>query len=176
MGGDPARLAVAGDSAGAVLAAGVALRARDAGAPVLVGQLLVYGSCNYPSYPDGPPPSMIEHAAAPMLRVGDLDFFWGHYLRDPATEQDHPLASPVRAPSHAGLVPAFIQTAECDPSRDDAERYGAVLKAAGVPVEVRRYAGMPHGFLSWLGVIDGARTAINDASAWLKARFAAART
>lgn len=172
IGGIPGRLAVAGDSAGAVLAAGVALRARDRGAPALAGQLLIYGSCNYPTDETA---SMRELKDAPLLSLQDLDFFWAQYLSDPRAEQNHPLASPLRAPSHHGLAPAFIVTAENDPSRDDAERYGNKLVAAGVPVQMRRYLGMVHGFISWLGVIDSAQEAIDDSSDWLRARFADAR-
>lgn len=171
IGGTPSLLAVAGDSAGAVLAAGVALRARDAGGPALCAQLLLYGSCNYPSQETA---SMRELKDAPILSASDIHFFWRHYLANPEVSQHDPLASPARAASHAGLPPAFVQTAEIDPSRDDAERYGQLLVAAGVPVLTRRYTGMVHGFVSWLGLIDGAQAAIDDAGDWLKVRFAAA--
>ena len=77
----------------------------------------------------------------------------------------------MRAASHAGLPPAFIGTAELDPSRDPGEAYGPVLIAAGVPVELHRYAGMPHGFMSWLGIVDMAQTAADDACAWLRKQF-----
>jgi acetyl esterase len=169
--GDANRLAVAGDSAGANLATGVALRARDASGPRLRAQVMFYGSGNYPSVET---PSAKEFAQGPILSRSDVDYFWGLYLSNPKKDQDHPLASPIRAASHAGLAPAFMGTAEIDPTRDDGEAYAAKLAAAGVPVESRRYAGMVHGFVSWLGVIDGAQTAINDASAFLKKWFAAA--
>ncbi|SNS86859.1 acetyl esterase [Sphingomonas laterariae] len=167
---DPARLAVAGDSAGANLAAGVALRARDAGAPKLVAQAMFYGSGNYPSEET---PSSEEFAKGPLLSRDDVHFFWRQYLADPDKDQHHPLASPIRAASHAGLPPAYMGTAEIDPSRDDGERYAAKLEAAGVPVETRRYAGMVHGFVSWLAFLPGARTAMDDACAFLKRQFAA---
>jgi acetyl esterase len=70
------------------------------------------------------------------------------------------------------LPPAFIGTAEIDPTRDAAEHYGALLRDAGIDVEQHRYAGMPHGFVSWLGIVDGAQKAIDDASAWLRRQFA----
>lgn len=168
IGGDPARLAVAGDSAGAILAAAIALRARDAGGPQLTGQILWYGSCNYPSIDT---PSAIEFADGPILTRADTEFFWNQYLSAPATDQNHPWASPMRATSHAGLPPAFVGTAELDPSRDDAEDYGRALASAGVPAEIRRYPGMVHGFISWLGIVEGANQSMQEATDWLKARF-----
>ena len=67
-----------------------------------------------------------------------------------------------------------VLTAEADPLRDFGEAYGRKLVAAGVPVQTRRYPGMVHGFLSWIGMIDAARTAVDDASAWLTMQFARA--
>jgi acetyl esterase len=165
LGGDPDRLAVAGDSAGANLATGVALRARDAKDPKIRAQVMFYGSGNYPSVETA---SAKEFAQGPLLSLDDVHYFWSHYLSNPEKDQHHPLASPIRAASHAGLPPTFAATAEIDPSRDDGEAYAAKLSAAGVPVESRRYAGMVHGFVSWLGVLDGAQLALDDACAFLK--------
>lgn len=172
LNGIPGQIAVAGDSAGAVLAAGVALRARDAGGPALRAQVLIYGPCDYPSLDT---PSVREFRDAPILGADDALYFWGQYLSDPERERTNPLAAPVRAASHTGLAPAFVCVAEIDPSRDDAEAYGQTLMAAGVPVMMRRYIGMLHGFVSWLGMVDAAQDAIDDASAWLKMHFATAR-
>jgi acetyl esterase len=170
IGGDADRIGVGGDSAGAVLAGSVALRARNIPGLKLRGQLLFYGSMNYPSVPM---PSMIEFADGPILTADDIDYFWSLYLRDPAVDQHNPEASPIRAADHAGLPPAFIGAAELDPSRDAAEAYGPALEKSGVPVVVKRYPGMPHGFMSWLGMIDMAQTATDDASAWLRTQFGA---
>jgi acetyl esterase len=172
IGGDPGRIAVGGDSAGAVLSASVSIRARDEGGPRLRAQLLFYGSMNYPSDSF---PSMSAFADGPILTSDDVDYFWHQYLAKPDEDQSHPWASPIRAKSHANLPPAFIGTAELDPTRDPAEAYGPVLTKAGVPVELHRYAGMPHGFMSWLGFVDMARTAADDACAWLRTQFGSAR-
>jgi acetyl esterase len=169
IGGDAARLAVAGDSAGGNLACAVALRARDEGGPALRAQVNLYGSCNYPSVET---PSALEFAEGPILKRDDVDWFWEQYLTDPATQQDDPQASPVRAASLAGLPPAFVVTAECDPSRDDAEAFAAKLAQAGVDVRHKRYAGMVHGFASWVGFLPGAREALTDAAQFLKTNLA----
>lgn len=166
---DVARLAVAGDSAGGVIASAIALRARDEGGPRLVAQWNFYGSCNYPSEVTA---SAREFANSQLLSRDDIDYFWELYLADPAKDQHHPWASPIRASSHRGLPPAFIGTAEIDPSRDDTEAYAAKLKAAGVPVELRRFEGMPHGFLAFLGMVNGAGRALDEGNAWLRTQFA----
>lgn len=168
IGGDPARLAVAGDSAGGNFACALALMARDAGGPKLSAVVNLYGSANYPSEETA---SAREFADGPLLRRDDVDWFWEQFLRDPAREQHDPRASAARAASHAGLPPHFIGTAEADPSRDDTEAYAAKLRAAGVEVEAKRYAGMIHGFASWVGFLPGAREALGDVGAFLKTRL-----
>ncbi|TWB25641.1 alpha/beta hydrolase [Nitrospirillum bahiense] len=170
IGGIPGRLAVAGDSAGAVLAASVALRARDEGGPQLDGQVLIYGSGGYPR---GETASWRDYPVAPFISTEDTFFYWHQYLSQVEAQRDNPLASPNRAESHVGAAPAFIATAEFDPTRDDAEGYGLLLVAAGVPVTTRRYVGMVHGFVSWLGVIDAAQTAVDDVGGWLRQQFSA---
>lgn len=165
FGGDPARLAVAGDSAGGNLVAAAALRARDQGGPVLRAQVNLYGSCNYPSEQTA---SAREFAAGPLLQQDDIAWFYEQYLPDPAVQQHDPQASPFRAASHANLPPTFVGTAECDPSRDDAEAFSAKLAGAGVPVTAKRYPGMVHGFASWVGFLPGARAVLQDAAAFLK--------
>jgi acetyl esterase len=168
IGGDPARIAAAGDSAGANHACALALMARERGGPALRAVVNIYGSC---TFPDTDTPSSREFADGPILRRDDIDWFWEQYLSDPAEGDDY-RASPLRAASHAGLPPHFVGTAECDPSRDDAEAYAAKLSAAGVPVEMKRYAGMVHGFASWVGFLPGAQTVLRDASGFLARHFA----
>jgi acetyl esterase len=165
--GDSARIAVAGDSAGGNHASALALMARDRGGPGLCGVVNIYGSCNFPSEDT---PSSREFADGPILRTDDVDWFWEQYLADSADRDDY-RASPFRAVSHVGLPPHFVGTAECDPSRDDAEAYAAKLSGAGVPVAVRRYAGMVHGFASWVGFLPGARAILGDAAEFLKTQF-----
>jgi acetyl esterase len=169
--GDPTRIAIGGDSAGAILSASTTLRIRDQGGPKLQAQILFYGSMTYEI--DAPTKSLEEFKDGPWLRKEDITYFWSHYLPNLAVDQKNPLACPTYATSHADLPPAFVGTAECDPTRDAAEEYGAKLKAAGVLVEQHRYAGMPHGFVSMVAVLPTARKAVDDAGAFLRKRFAA---
>ncbi|HLU91334.1 MAG TPA: alpha/beta hydrolase [Pedomonas sp.] len=166
--GQPERMAVAGDSAGGFLAAVVTLLARDAGGPKLCAQVLFYAGGDYPSKDTE---SSLQFANGPLLTRDDTHFFWSQYLTDPEKEQHDFRASPARASSHAGLPPAFVGTAECDPSRDDAETYGRILQAARVETEIRRYEGMVHGFVSWVSFLEGAQQAMADANAFLRRQF-----
>lgn len=165
LGGDPARIAVAGDSAGGNLAAVMALRARDERGPRLVGQLLVYPVTDYPS---DAMPSYAANDAYGLSRAA-MEHYWMQYLGD--APADAPYAAPLRATDLAGLPPALVITAEYDVLRDEGEAYGGKLQAAGVPVEVIRYDGVNHGFFSMAGLIEGGTQAMSDACAWLRARF-----
>ncbi len=149
---DPARIGVAGDSAGGNLAAAVALKARDAGGPVLAYQLLIYPATNY----DLDTPSALANAEGYLLQRESMRWFWDHYLSEPS-DAENPLACPLRAPDLSGLPPAFVVTAEFDPLCDDGDRYAEALRAAGVAVSHRRYDGMLHGFFWMAGVLDQAR-------------------
>lgn len=141
LGGDPARLAVAGDSAGANLAGGAAVVARDEGI-ALAAQLLIYPSTDFTEAT--PYPSRVENAESFLLSVDDMLWFREQYLADGAD----PRASLVLQPDLTGLAPAIVVSAECDPLRDEAEAYAEALRAAGVPVLARRYDGLPHGFFA----------------------------
>jgi acetyl esterase len=165
IGADPARLAVGGDSAGGNLAAGVALRARADG-PALAGQLLVY-------------PNTDQLADDQSMRAADdrflfnrhsVDWYRQHYLANPG-DAAHPLASPLRAESLAGLPPALVITAEYDPLRDQGEAYARRLADEGVPVELSRYPGMAHGFFTMIGTLGASRAAIAQAASRLRAWF-----
>lgn len=164
IGGIPGKIAVAGDSAGGVLSAAVAMRARDEGGPRLSAQVLIYGGDGYPT---GESETWKRYPHAPLADIKDVLYFWDTYLTKPE-DRLNPLASPGRAADFSGLAPALIITAEYDCTSDDSEAYGRKLVAAGVPVLTRRYIGAIHGFVSWLGMVDCARSAIDDAGGWLK--------
>ncbi|HVA44125.1 MAG TPA: alpha/beta hydrolase [Acidimicrobiales bacterium] len=158
LGADPARLAVAGDSAGGNLAAVVAIRARDAGSPAVAYQLLIYPTTDA----TGSHPSIQENGQGYFLTAETMVWFQGHYL-GPDGDRNHPDASPLFIEDLSGVAPAFIVTAEYDPLRDEGEAYGRRLEEAGVPTKVRRYDGMIHAFFQLDAVIPAAASAITDA-------------
>jgi len=164
FGVDPSLIAVGGDSAGGNLATVVALRARDAGGPALAFQLLVYPLVDFTDHDSG---SMREFAEGHFLTTAIMDYFADHYL-PPGVDRRQPWVSPLKA-NLAGLPPASVLTAECDPLRDQGEAFAARLKQAGVQTALKRYDGMIHPFFGLGGIFDGAREAVADASAALKA-------
>jgi acetyl esterase len=168
IGADPGRVVVAGDSAGGNLAAVTALRARDEGGPVLLGQLLIYPVTDY--HTPGTP-SMAENAEGYGLTRKDMEWFWGHYLANPA-DADNPHACPLRAKDLGRLPPALVMTAEYDPLRDEGELYGRAMQSVGVPTRIERWEGVNHGFFFFVGVVDKSGAAMEQSCAWLRALFA----
>ncbi|MGW1293053.1 alpha/beta hydrolase [Streptomyces sp. NPDC002533] len=166
-GADSRRIAVAGDSSGGNLAAVMALMARDYDEPALSAQVLVYP----PLHNDLPSNSMRDNKDPMFFNAHSSAWFWGKYLADPA-DGDSPYASPLKAADHSGLPPALILTAELCPVRDEGEQYANALSAAGVPVEYRDYAGLPHGFLAVAAKLQAARDALGLISGFLRERLA----
>ncbi len=168
FGGDPTRVAVAGDSAGGNLAAAVTLMARDRGRPALVYQVLIYPAVTFDL--------SVEELPVDLADLPPYYQQMGEWLRDLylTSEDDwtHPLAAPLLAESHAGLPPALVITAEYDVLRDQGERYAARLHDAGVDVAATRYNGMVHGFLSLMALFpDDARHAIDEMGRALREAF-----
>jgi acetyl esterase len=168
LGANPTLIAVAGDSAGANMAAVTALRVRDEGGPALCGQLLLYPVTDY--HTPGTP-SYEENTEGYGLTRDTMKWFWAHYLTD-ASEGGHPYASPLRAADLSDLPAALVITGEYDPLRDEGEFYAEKLRAAGVPTALTRYHGVNHGFMFWVGVVDKAGAAMNEACEWLRGVFA----
>jgi acetyl esterase len=138
LGTDPARIAVGGHSAGAGLAAAVALRARDQQGPPIRFQLL-----NQPQLDDRQETwSARNFTDTPWMTRDKLAATWRHYL---GSQPASPYAAPARADDLAGLPPAYVATAEFDPLRDEAIGYALRLLQAGVPVELHQWPGTFHG-------------------------------
>jgi acetyl esterase len=127
LGGDAARLAVAGDSAGGNLSAVVARRARDAGGPPIAFQLLVYPctdmTCVLPSH--------TENGTGYFLDSDAINWFLENYVAD--ADPRHPDASPLFVDDLSGLPPAFVLTAGFNPLRDEGEAHAEPLRRAVTP-------------------------------------------
>jgi acetyl esterase len=166
FGGDPTRLAVMGDSAGGNLAAVCALLARDAGAPDIALQVLVYPvvDCNFDTA------SYRENAKGYLLTAADMEWFFSCYTTggvDPAEWR----ISPLRAPDLSGVAPAVVITAEFDPLRDEGGAYARRLEESGVPVTFLPYDGMIHAFFGLSAAFDASRDALERVSAELSRAF-----
>jgi len=152
---DTARIGVAGDSAGANLASGVALKARD-NHIALAFQLLIY-PCNGRDFETD---SYLNNATGYGLSTQAMRWFWEQYLQ---SSEDHfnPYAVPMQASTFEGVAPAIIITAQYDPLLSDGEQYAQLLQRDGVSVFYKEYAGMIHGFFTNMAVTPTAREAID---------------
>lgn len=163
LGGDAARLAVAGDSAGANVATVLARRTRDSGGPPIAFQLLVYPATD----------AAMDTRSYEQFGSGfglDRDAMagsWDAYRGDVPAED--PGISPLRAADLAGLPPGLVITAENDPLRDEGEAYAQRLREAGVETQSVRLAGMVHGFFRWRAICPEAEDATRAAAAALRA-------
>jgi acetyl esterase len=168
LGADPERLGVHGDSAGANLAAVVALMARDKGGPQLRLQSLVYPVADFRMETE----SYRKYATGcGILTAEAMRWFRGHYLRTMEDASDW-RASPGLAPELTGVAPAIVVAAECDVLRDEGFAYAERLKAAGVAVERHEYAGMIHAFFGMMPAVDDAMNAQRQVWAAFKKAFA----
>jgi acetyl esterase len=160
------RVIVAGDSAGAALAAGVTLWARDAQPGRVAGQVLIYpglgGDLDQGSY--------VEMADTIGLTTREV----AYYQALLAAPVDAPYAAPLKA-DLTGLPPAFISAAHFDPLRDDARRYAARLALAGCDVAYREEPQMIHGWLRARAASPGAARAFAALLAAISTLCAAGR-
>ncbi len=141
LGVDPARIAIAGQSAGGGLAAATALLARDRKGPALCFQLL-----DIPELDDRlETPSMQQFTDTPMWNRPNAVWSWKHYLGPDRRGEVSPYAAPARATDLSGLPPAYVSTMEFDPLRDEGIDYALRLLQARVQVELHSYPGTFHG-------------------------------
>jgi acetyl esterase len=139
---DPARIGVAGDSAGGHLAASLCLAARDGIAPAPVCQAVIYTVTGT----DMTMPSYMDNATGYGLTTAACRDYYRILLTRPEDQAD-PHARPAIVEDLARLPPAFVHSAEFDPVRDDGRLYAARLALSGVDVTYREARGMIHGFM-----------------------------
>lgn len=160
--GDPAHIAIAGESAGGNLAVATAVSARKLGLPMPVAILAVYPI----TQTDTTTASYVENAMAKPLNRAMMAWFLDKYMRTPADAQDPRLN--LLLADVKGLPPTTIITAQLDPLRADGEMLAARLKAAGVPVEVRNFNGVAHEFFGQGAIVKASREAVAYAAGSLR--------
>jgi acetyl esterase len=160
---DPTRIGVGGDSAGANLAAGVCLQARDESAPAPAMQLLIYPVTQIGE--DLPSRQLFKEGF--LLTRRSMDFFEEQYLPRAEDHRD-PRVSILHADDLGGLPPAYIAIAGFDPLRDEGELYAQRLREAGVRVAIRQHPGLVHTFANLTALCPSARQAMLEAAGALR--------
>jgi acetyl esterase len=166
IGGDPARLAVHGESAGGNLSAALALAARDRGGPALRACAMVYPCTGE----QATLPSYVEFKDGPSLTTERMVLYTDIYCSGDRYRHD-PYASPAFATSFADLPPTFVHSAECDPIRDDGRMYAAKIAQAGGTVTYREAKRMLHGFLRMRFDGEGAQREYDALCGFLRAHL-----
>lgn len=154
----PERIAVAGDSAGGNLAAGLALKSRDLQDGMIDFQLLLYPACGT----DLDTPSMKQLGPDPRFRLskGAMTYFWSNYLAGNVDSVD-PYAVPHLASSYKSAAPALVVIAGFDPLKDDGRLYAEKLAQGGVDTELLIATTLPHGFVFTLGAVPEAKRVVD---------------
>jgi acetyl esterase/lipase len=164
-GGDPTKVAVAGESAGGNMAVNVAIAARDQKlqAPVAVVAVYPVADSNMTTG------SKVDRATAKPLNTPMLAWFFTNTLAKPGDALDPRLN--LVAADLKGLPPTTIVLAEIDPLHDDGANLADKLKAAGVQTEVKDYAGVTHEFFGMGAVVAKAKEAQDFVAGKLKGAF-----
>jgi acetyl esterase len=160
---DRARVALAGDSAGATIALGALIARRDAGGSLPVTAALFYG-CYAPVFDT--PSHLANGDGAYLLRTEMMRWYWANYLGARAPQQAPAACAPLVA-DLSGLPPLYLNAAGLDPLLDDTTLIAARLAAAGVRLRLDVFAGVVHGFLRFARDLPAAREALAAAGAWL---------
>lgn len=157
LGIDPTRIGVGGESAGANLAAAVALKNRDMQAVSLAYQLLI-NPCNERDFTT---PSYSTYETGFGLSRQAMQWYWEQYLQGTNHDAD-PYACPSTAKDFTNLPTAIVVTAECDPLKDDGIKYERLLQEAGVKTFYKEYEGMIHGFANLAAITPVAAIALGE--------------
>jgi acetyl esterase/lipase len=164
LGYDPARLAIAGTSAGGGLTAGVTLRARDQHGPALAAQVLIYPMLDDRNETVS---SYQFDGFGPWDRTSN-DTGWDAYLGDRRHTADVPIyAAPARATDLSGLPPTFIDVGSAEVFRDEDVAYASQIWADGGACELHVWPGGYHGFDLTAPDTALSRAMIEARNAWL---------
>ena len=162
LGCDRQKIAIAGDSAGANLAASAAMH----GDVLLCHQLLIYPAID----PRADSETYNSCADTVLLRADTMRWFWSQYL--PPAQRNDPRAALLQSTRLSQAPATTIVTAEYDPLRAEGEQFAQVLRATGIDVDLRRFDGVSHGFATMIGLIAKAESALDYAAERLRNAFA----
>lgn len=172
LGVDSRRVAVGGDSAGGTLAAACAIAARDAGIALALQLLFYPGTCGHQDTD-----SHRRFAKGFVLEEAHIQYFFENYLRQASDREDWRFAPLDGLGEHgepvdlAGVAPAWLGLAECDPLVDEGVLYADRLRLSGVAVDLEIYRGVVHEFIKMGRAIPEALQAHADAARALRKAF-----
>ena len=164
---NPARIAVAGDSAGGHLAAVTSQLAAADGGAAPAFQLLIYPVTDMTQVSG----SRNTFADGFLLTKENMDWYEEQFL-GPDTDRSDPRASPLVAADVSSVAPALVVTAGFDPLRDEGEAYAAKMRDAGVHTILRRHPGYVHGFIHFMLAGTGPREAVAEMGGIVRAALA----
>ncbi|MGZ3789173.1 MAG: alpha/beta hydrolase [Bacteriovorax sp.] len=165
IGGDPRRVAVAGESVGGNLALNVAFRARNEKFQQPIHELLIYPLAGNNMETD----SYKKYGEAKPLSKSMMNWYLDNYLNTPAEKND-PRINLISA-DLKGLKPCTIITAQIDPLQSEGKELAKKMKQQGVKVRYKNYEGVTHEFFGMAPVLRDARSAQQYASSRLKSSF-----
>ncbi|UOQ69530.1 alpha/beta hydrolase [Hymenobacter volaticus] len=166
FGGNPAKVAVAGESAGGNLAVAVALLAKERSFTLPAHILSVYPIANN----DTNTPSYQQYAMAMPLNKPGMEYFFSNYLRTPADGNDR-LISLVDVADLRSLPATTIIAAEIDPLQTEGRQLADKLTQVGVANQYMLYPGTTHEFFGTFAVVPPAQQAQQLAANRLKEAF-----
>lgn len=164
--GDPARVVVAGESAGGNLATVACIMAQERGGILPEGQLLIYPVVDATTQRS----SYQENQNTLPLNAPMMEWFFQHYLGKNQELRSNIHVSPLLADLNS-LPPALVITAQFDPLRDEGKAYADKLEAAGVPTQYHLAEGTVHEFFGLAGMVKPAKESLEIAAAWLKKQW-----
>ena len=168
IGANAGRLALCGDSAGGAMATVTARRLRDAGGSPVRAQALIYPVTDHYSRSHA---SFTSRGTGFGLSSVDMTWFWDQYVTGGALA-DTPDVSPLRTADLSGMPQAIVITAEYDLLRDEGLAYAAALARSNISVTWVHCPDMNHGFLNWVGLLEGADRAMETLTGWLRRALA----
>ncbi|HMH53591.1 MAG TPA: alpha/beta hydrolase [Candidatus Acidoferrum sp.] len=166
LGVDPARIAVAGDSAGGNLAAVVSQQTALAGEPVPACQVLIYPAVDFAL----DTPSHRELAQGHVIPRDRIEWYATQYIPS-STDRLDPRAAPLRAADLSGQPPTLVITAGFDPLRDEGHAYAERLRAAKVDAIDHEYPGQIHAFVSLTKAIPQGLAATHEIADYLREKL-----
>ena len=161
LGIDATRIGIGGASAGAGLAAGLALLARDRGELPVAFQALIYPMI------DDRQITVSSQWNDPVWPPVANRYGWDSYLGDLTGDAVPYYAAAARATELRGLPPTYLSVGALDGFADEDIDYANRLRHAGVPVELHVYPGAPHGFDGLTPGTAIAKRANRDIAEWL---------